>query len=410
MAIEPFKINVPDEFLDLTNKKFNLTRFVEPEIVQPEGKEWDDGTPSKVVEELVEYWNSGKFNWRYWEAQINEKLPQYTTPIDVDGFGTLKIHFVWIRSPRADAVPLILCHGWPGSFYELSKVLMSLSNPEDSSLQAFHCVAPSIPGYGFSEGPKKPGFRLSCVAETYDKLMKRLGYKHYVAHGGDWGYGIIRALSLLPNPSVLAIHSTWSIIGPPSFLKQPFQWAYMMLGFITGGAVGLSKQYCDRLMAAQKFSKNETGYLQIQSTRPLSLAWAMTDSPVGLLAWMTEKLKIWTDDYPWTPDEIFIWWMMYWYKGPYSSFRLYKEGLYDMSFQQAYSSVPMGISCFPKELVRIPPWWMGRLHPIRSIKEHHKGGHFAAWENPDAIVGDLREYFTTIVAEREELRAPRLNE
>jgi len=117
-----------------------------------------------------------------------------------------------------------------------------------------------------------------------------------VAHGGDWGHAIIRALSLLPNPSVLAIHTTWSIISPPSFLKHPFQWAYMVLGFITGGTVGLSKQYCNHLMAAKNYFKNETGYLQIQSTKPLSLAWAMTDSPVGLLTWMREKLRIWTDE------------------------------------------------------------------------------------------------------------------
>lgn len=119
---------------------------------------------------------------------------------------------------------------------------------------------------------------------------------YIVAHGGDWGHGIIRALCLLPNPSVLAIHTTFSTISPPSFFKQPFQWAYMMLGFITGGTVGLSKQYCDSLMDAQEYIKNELGYMQIQSTKPLSLAWAMTDSPVGLLAWIREKLETWTDE------------------------------------------------------------------------------------------------------------------
>lgn len=410
MAIEPFKINIPDDFLEVTNQKFNLTRFVEPEISQPEGNEWDDGTPRKVIEELVNYWNSGKFNWRYWESQINEKFPQFTTPIDIDDFGTLKIHFVWMRSPRPDAVPLLLCHGWPGSFYEHSRVIGPLSNPEDASLPAFHCVVPSIPGYGFSEGPTKPGFKLRHIAEVYDKLMKRLGYKHYVAHGGDWGHGIIRSLSLLPNPSVLALHTTWSVIGPPSLLKQPFQWAYMMLGFITGGTVGLSKYYVDNLLNAKKYFKKETGYMQIQMTKPLSLAWGMGDSPVGLLAWIREKLHIWTDKYPWTPDEVFIWWMMYWYPGPYAGFRLYKEGVPDFTFQNNYSPIPIGMSCFPNELVVIPPWWMGRLHPVRTIKHHKKGGHFPAWENPDAIISDLREYFGMIIAEREELRAPRLNE
>ncbi|KAF8469111.1 Alpha/Beta hydrolase protein [Kalaharituber pfeilii] len=411
MAIEPFKIHIPDDFLAYTNQKFETVRFIDDDsFVRPPGKEWDDGTPVDVLQELVQYWKDGKYNLRHHEHLLNTTMPQYTTPISVPDFGELKLHFAWIRSPREGAVPLLLCHGWPGSFWEFSRVVKGLAEPEDAGVQAFHCVVPSIPGYVFSERAKKPGFGVKQVAYAYDQLMKKLGYKHYVAHGGDWGHLFVRHVSLLCPSAARAVHTTMPVCSAPTLLSSPTQYISMILGFVTNGLLGLDKASCDSLLRMKEVREKEMGYLRIQGTKPATLAHGMTDSAVGLLGWLREKMESWTDKYPWTPDEIFTWWMLYWYPGPYGGFRLYKESADDHAFASGWSDVPMGISQFPKEIIVFPAEWMAKLHPVKYIRKHTSGGHFAAWERPHEIVGDLREFFKMIIDEDENLRAPKLNE
>ncbi|KIJ29048.1 hypothetical protein M422DRAFT_269573 [Sphaerobolus stellatus SS14] len=341
--IRPFKISVSDEVLSDLKVRLNLARFP-VNIDLPPSDEWAYGTPEHRVKDLVKHWKTS-FDWRKIEADINAKLPQFTTPIDAgEPHGDLDIHFVHKRSNNPHVVPLLFVHGWPGNFLEVSKILEPLINPSDAKSPSFHVVAPSLPGYVFSEASKYPGIGLNATSDIFDRLMKKLGYNHYIAQGGDWGSMVVKALA--------------------------------------------------------------------------TLAYGLTDSPTGLLAWIYEKLYDWSDNYPWTSDEIITWVMLYWISiaGPVGSVRYYKEnkpgpsdaGSEATKVNLATSKVPIGVSVFPKELFKPPEGWAGIAQPVKYFKRHDSGGHFAAYEKPDLLVDDIRK-FSEIIIKEDKLLWPQLN-
>ncbi|CAZ82751.1 unnamed protein product [Tuber melanosporum] len=394
---QSYKIHVASKYLDLTTQKFDTARLPN-DFGQPEGEEWADGTPKRVIEELIDHWQE-RFDWRKQEAQLN-RLPNFRVPIEVDGFGTLRIHFLWRRSLRPDAIPVIMVHGWPGSFWEFSKMIEPLANPPDMGMPAFNVVVPSLPGYAFSDGPKKPGFGAKKMAEAMDKLMKKLGYEHYVAQGGDWGCLICRFLALQYPQNVRAIHVNFLHVKPPTLFSHPVKCLKLSLAMASNGRFpgAYTPEEVAGWKRTKKFYTEEIGYQAIHGTKPMTLAYGLTDSPVGLLAWMREKMHSWTDNYPWTNDEVLTWFMLYWTPGPHQGTRLYKEASREIEEGTSkWSNVPMGFSSFVKEIVMPPSDWASMLHPLKFYRKHNSGGHFAAWEKPQELTNDVRDFFKGIV-------------
>ncbi|KAI0718270.1 alpha/beta-hydrolase [Cerioporus squamosus] len=384
---ESFKLTIPDAALELLSKKLELVRFPD----ELDGAEWNHGVPLEDVRRLVAYWKE-KFDWRQAEAKINE-LPMFTRDIDVEGFGTLNVHYVHQRSEVENAIPLLFVHGWPGHFLEVRKILplLTATSPDHPS---FHVVAPSLPGFGFSGAIKKTGFKGPQYAELLNKLMISLGYSEYVYQGGDWGHILgLHTVTHYGHKHIKAWHSNMPLAGaPPSPMKNP-------LIFLSSLTLPFSKTGRDNLLSAQQFGKQGRGYAIMQSTKPQTLAYGLTDSPVGLLAWIYEKLVSWSDKYPWTDEEVLEWVSIYWFSraGPGAAGRIYYEmanGGAGSSFDgYVWQSVPLGISYFPGEVVRLPRSWSHMLGKVVFEGEHEKGGHFAAHEVPDALVGDLRKMY-----------------
>jgi pimeloyl-ACP methyl ester carboxylesterase len=361
-----------------------LTRFPD----ELEKAEWNYGSPLNDIKRLVARWQDG-FDWRAAETEINE-LPMFTTPVAVGGFGELDIHFVHKRSPVDGAIPLLFVHGWPGHFLEVSKILDSLTSPDDPRQPAFHVVAPSLPNFGFSEGIKQKGFRMQHYAEVCNNLMQQLGYRQYVTQGGDWGSFITRKMAVIYGGKTLrAFHNNLLVGRPPSKWTQPLlYWT------------PLSAEEKRGLQRSEWFEKTGSGYFRIQTTKPQTLGYGLADSPVGLLAWIYEKLVEWTDGYPWTDDEILTWVSIYWFSraGPAASVRIYYETVQsgDLDLEHHHEvprHVPMGASYFPKELQYPPSSYVRAAAWVVHESRHQKGGHFAAYEQPVALVGDLRAMF-----------------
>jgi len=314
----------------------------------------------------------------------------FTRDIDVDGFGTLNIHYVHKKSDVADAIPLFFCHGWPGSFYEVRKLLplLTASSPEHPS---FHVVAFSLPGYGFSEAPRKQGFAATQYAEVGHKLMLALGYNEYVTQGGDWGFIVTRKMAnLYGGKHHKAWHTNIPIAPPPTFTKNPISFLqFLVTPFTAEEKVGLG-----RTMQMQARGR---GYYAEQSTQPQTLGYSLADSPAGLLAWIYEKLHRWTDDYPWKDDEVLTWVSIFWFSraGPAASLRIYfeLEARKEATDLGVAPKIPMGASFFPKEIFVLPAAWVRRDNHVVSESHHKSGGHFAAYEKPDELADDLRKMF-----------------
>jgi len=328
------------------------------------------------------------YDWRVHEAALNEELPQFTRDIEVDGFGTLNIHYVHQKSRTVDAIPLLFVHGWPGSFIEARKIIPLLVETS-SEHPSFHVVALSLPGYAFSEAPKKKGFALTQYAEVGNKLMLSLGYNEYVTQGGDWGQTITcKIANLYGNKHTKAWHTNLPFAEPPHPYKTPMLFlSHLLFDYTPAEKVGL-----ERTIA---FRSKGTGYFQEQCTKPQTLGYGLADSPVGLLAWIYEKLVSWTDEYPWDDDEVLTWISIYWFSraGPAASLRIY----YELSNDQAFSdpkptTVPIGYSYFPKDIFSFPRRWL-RAPNLVFESEHESGGHFAAHERPSELVSDLRRMF-----------------
>ncbi|KAI9435128.1 Alpha/Beta hydrolase protein [Lactarius indigo] len=339
---QPFKIAVSDDALALLKRKLDDTRL--PDEVN--NAEWAYGTPLADIKRLVNRWKDG-YDWRTHERKLNA-LPMFTRTIAVDGFGELSVHYVHQKSAAKGAIPLLFVHGWPGNFLEVTKVLPLLT-AVSADHPSFHVVAPSLPGFAWSEGALEKGFRAKHYAELFNKLMISLGYTEYVTQAGNWGHNLTLTTASLYGPKhVKASHTNSPIMG----------------------------------------------YYAEQSTKPQTLGFSLADSPVGLLAWIYEKLVSWTDAYPWTDDEILTWISIHWFSraGPAASIRIYYE--LTLSNEVAIfpkTTVPVGMSFFPKELVHFPKALLRSKARIVFESEHKVGGNLAAYEQPEALVGDSPE-------------------
>ncbi|CDO72047.1 hypothetical protein BN946_scf184943.g82 [Trametes cinnabarina] len=385
-AERPFTLSVPDCDIDLLHKKLDLTRF--PEDLENAG--WDYGAPLSDVQKLVEHWRT-KFDWRKAEVEIN-KLPMFTRDIDVESHGTLNIHYVHQKSKVQNAIPLLFVHGWPGNFLEVRKILPLLTQ-NSADHPSFHVVALSLPGFGFSEAPKKAAFAGRQYAEVLNKLMLSLGYEEYVYQGGDWGHVLgAHAVTHYGNKHIKAWHTNMPLCRPPTLFSHPLVFLRML-------TIPFDKAAKANLEQALTWNKTGSGYSALQSTKPQTLGYSLADTPVGLLAWIYEKLVSWTDEYPWTDNEVIEWISIYWFSraGPAAAGRIYYEmaggGKHDAFEGTKWTSVPMGVSYFPREPVHLPKSWVHTLGKVVFESEHDKGGHFAAFETPEKLVGDLRRMY-----------------
>ncbi|KAH8835957.1 Alpha/Beta hydrolase protein [Flagelloscypha sp. PMI_526] len=390
----PFKITIPQSSLDDLQQRLSLARLPD----ELDAASWSYGAPLSDVKRLVQRWKTD-FNWRKCEDGLNNEFPQFKRDIDVEGFGRVGVHYVHQKSKVVDAIPLVFIHGWPGSFIEVRHILPLLVQAGDN-FPAFHVVALSLPNFGFSDGVKKKGFKLEQHGEVAHKLMLSLGYHEYVAQGGDWGYGVARRLAVFYPKSVKGWHTNFPLPPLPT-LWNPLIILRTILCFVAPVTAQMSKDKAN-LEVAQKVGLHEQGYLKIQSTKPQTLGYSLADSPVGLLAWIYEKLVGWTDGYKWTDDQVLEWVSIYWFStaGPAASVRLYYEAMEagangDGGVQGKFTKpqVPFGCSYFPREIVTLPPSWSHLIGNLVFEGQHTSGGHFAAHEVPELLVGDLRRMF-----------------
>ncbi|KAH8832506.1 Alpha/Beta hydrolase protein [Flagelloscypha sp. PMI_526] len=389
----PFKIAISQPSLDDLQQRLSLVRF--PDELDTAG--WSYGAPLSDVKRLVQHWKND-FNWRKSEAALNDELPQFKRDIDVDGFARIGVHYVHKKSKVVDAIPLVFIHGWPGSFLEVRHILPFLIDGS-GDFPAFHVVALSLPNFGFSDGVKSKGFKLEQHAEVAHKLMLSLGYNEYVAQGGDWGSPITRRLAVLYPNSVKAWHTNLPLPPLPT-IWNPLTLLRTILCFIAPVTAQMKTDKAS-LEAAQKTGLYEHGYVKIQSTKPQTLGYSLADSPVGLLAWMYEKLIKWSDHYKWTDDEVLEWVSIYWFStaGPAASVRLYYEATDGGASVDTGEGklvkphIPFGCSYFPREVVTLPPSWSYLIGNLVFEGQHTSGGHFAAYEVPELLVSDLRKMF-----------------
>ncbi|KAL8779624.1 MAG: hypothetical protein Q9213_006853 [Squamulea squamosa] len=323
----------------------------------------------------MDFWRNS-YNWREEEAGLN-RLPQYMTKVHVAGFGDLEMHFVHSISTAANAVPLLFIHDWPGSFAEVTKILPLLNEA------GFHVVAPSLPGYGFSQCPDKPGFTYEHVAESVHQIMSILGYSEYVVQGGDWGSDIARNLGKEYPAKVKAVHINHVnliTMPEPEFDREPDYTDFEKRSI---------EQY-------RHFTRKEFAYYMVQGSKPRTLGFAMHDSPIGILAWMMDKLFTWSDNYPWKSSELVTWTLLHYFPGPTIAFYMYKENQATKRHEVPYESTPTGVSAFPGEMEMVPRAWAEKTANIVFWQEHDKGGHFAAWENPEALAEDMVKFFRSV--------------
>ncbi|KAI1136025.1 alpha/beta-hydrolase [Hypoxylon sp. FL0543] len=382
--ITPYKISIPPCDVDELNQKLSKARF--PEVV--DNGNWERGPPIQNIRRITNHWRES-FSWPRFEEKLNQ-LPNYEATISVDGFEPFQLHFVHQKSPVPDAIPLVIFHGWPGSFYEVAKVLSLLT----ASRPAFHVVAPSLPNFGFSDRIDKPGFGIKQYAETYHKLMQGLGYEQYAAQGADWGSPITRLMGILYPESLRAVHLYMVAANPPPITAPISFVRYLVQHFLNL----YTPQEASGLQRAQSFQGNRDGYFQIQKQRPNTIGVALADSPVGLLTWIYDKLVVWTDGYPWTDEEVCEWISLYWFSraGPAASVAIYYEAFRGewVANSGIYTrGTKMGFSYFPKEMYRTPSSWNKQLGDVVFEREHEHGGHFALWEEPEAIIDDLQVMF-----------------
>jgi len=377
-AIVPFTINVEKSVVEDLERRLARTRFPD----QIDGAGWDYGTDLAYLKTLVEYWRTA-YDWRARERELN-KLQHYKTRLD-----GLDIHFVHQRSKHEDGFPLLLLHGWPGSFYEFHKIVGPLTDPEShggTASDAFHLVIPSLPGFGFSDAPRERGWNNGRMAQTMAKLMARLGYKRYGAQGGDWGASISAWLGQNDADHCAGIHLNFVYGGEPPGAQDRY--------------AGLTEREKQRISERSEFMSNERGYSQIQGTKPQTLGYGLNDSPAGLAAWIVEKFRTWSDsngnvESRFTQDELLTNVMIYWVTGSItSSTRIYYETRHSPSpGSRGRVEVPVGCAIFPRELVYVPRKWAEARFNVTQWTEMPRGGHFAAMEEPELLVEDIRKFF-----------------
>jgi epoxide hydrolase len=376
MNIRPFKIAIPQKELKDLQDRIKSTRW--PDEMPGEG--WTRGMPLEYTKKLAEYWHT-KFDWREQEAKIN-KYPQFVTEIDEQ-----TIHFVHVRSSESNAIPLILCHGYPSSFVDFLQMIDPLVNPASSgsgSEQAFHVVIPSLPGFGFSTPVTGKGWEISRMANAFDQIMRQLGYERYGVHGGDIGAGICEELCILAGERVIGSLVTTD----PGAIATEF----------TPPTDHLNDDEKNKHEQLKATRREDFGYIQIQSTRPQTIAYSLTDSPVGQMAWIVEKFKEWTDLTKELPeeavdlDQLLTNVSIYWFgKGGAGAAHFLYESLHAATAWGRTHNRPQGFVSFGRE-----PLVRRILDPEQKLpywNEHDSGGHFPAMEAPELLVDDLRKFF-----------------
>ncbi len=372
--IVPFRVSVPASAISDLAVRLAQTRWPSREVAG----DGADGVPLARAQALVEYWRTG-YDWRRCEEALNA-VPNFRTRID--GLG---IHFIHVRSPHPDALPLILTHGWPGSVIEFLKVIGPLTDPVrhgGRAEDAFHLVIPSLPGFGFSDKPEAAGWNLERIARAWAVLMQRLGYRRWVAQGGDIGGMMTHVLARQRPEGMVAAHVNFLMVVPEAPSAQPTdeeQRAFAALG---------------------RYMQDGIGYLRLQATRPQTLGYALADSPAGQAAWIYEKFVEWTDDQAGplgglTLDEVLDNIAVYWFTDTgASSARLYKE-MAHMTLSFGRIELPMAASVFPRESVYVPPrsWAEAQWPNLIYWNVAERGGHFAAFEQPEIFTNELRKAF-----------------
>jgi pimeloyl-ACP methyl ester carboxylesterase len=387
-AIRPFKVSVPDEQLVDLRRRIAATRWPGRETVADRSQ----GVQLAKLQDIVRYWGAD-YDWRKGEAKLNA-LPQFMTEID-----GLDIHFVHVRSRHPDALPLIMTHGWPGSIFELIKTVGPLTDPTahgGRAEDAFHLVLPSMPGYGFSGIPTGTGWGPDRIGRAWDELMRRLGYEHYVSQGGDWGAVISDVMARQAPEGLLGIHVNMPATIPPEIAKA--------LSNGEPAPAGLSAEEQAAYEQMRALYTKGSGYALMMVTRPQTLGFALNDSPAGLAAWFYDKFADWTysggdPERVLTRDEMLDDISLYWLTGTATSgARLYWENNAN-NFNAVDISIPAAITVFPGEIYQAPRSWAERAyHKLIYYNRVDKGGHFAAWEQPDLFVSELRAAFRSLRA------------
>ncbi len=378
--IRPFKIDVPKTEIEHLQNRLRTARWPEAETVE----DWTQGVPLNYHKVFCQYW-ADEYNWYDTQDRLN-RFPQYKTSID-----DLDIHFIHVKSSHEDATPLLMTHGWPGSIVEFHKVIEPLAEPTrhgGDAADAFHVICPALPGYGFSGKPANTGWSVVKIAEAWDELMQRLGYDSYVAQGGDWGSAVTTAIGIQNKGRCAAIHVNMPNAGAPKAARE-------------------NPDEADKfaLKGAMFYQQWDSGYSKQQSTRPQTLGYGLADSPVGQSAWILEKFFQWMDcnghpENVLTRDELIDNIMFYWLTNSgASSARLYWE-----SFNKAFGderdgtvTLPTGVSSYPKEIVRTPRSWAEQRYTnIAYWNDLNKGGHFAAFEQPELFVNEIRAFKSSL--------------
>lgn len=373
--VQPFETRATDADLDDLRARLAAARLPESETVRgstPGPTRWDQGVPLADLVDVVDYWRTG-YDWRHFEARLDQ-IGQFRTTID--GLG---IHFLHRRSPRADATPLVLTHGWPGSVAEFTHVVDELADPANPDAPAFHVVVPSLPGFGHSERPATTGWGIEKIAAAWVELMGRLGYDRFLAHGGDWGGVITTILGGRFPEHVIGIHTT--VAQPPP-------------GLTTDGLTAAERTWVEE---SRDFWGRRAAYAKQQAARPQTIGYSLVDSPVGLLAWILDKFAEWSDttDSPFETmsrdsvlDNVTLYWLT---RTGASSARIYAESHASLD-PDLWVDVPAAVTTYPRDIERWPrPWAQERFRRIVRWRTPEAGGHFPSLEVPEYFVQDLRE-------------------
>lgn len=377
-AVRPFVVDIPQADLDDLHRRLDATRWPAAAL----GDGWQRGVPPAYLRELARYWRHD-YDWRAAERELNG-FAQFTTEIDGQ-----RVHFLHVRSPEPDAMPLVMTHGWPGSVAEFLKVLGPLTDPQahgGDPRDAFHVVAPSLPGYGFSVPLAGTGWTVRRIAHAGATLMARLGYERYGAQGGDWGSAISRDLGVVDPAHVVGVHLNMLFTFPPRNAED---------------RAALSDADRKRLERLAFYEAELSGYFTQQATRPQTLGYALQDSPVGQLAWIVEKFREWTDSTN-APedavdrDQMLTNVMLYWLTGTgASSANLYYENTHT-KVDVPVSTAPTGLALFAHDIGLPIRALAQKRNNIVRWHEYERGGHFAAMEQPAVLVDDMRGFFRAL--------------
>ncbi|AKS34245.1 epoxide hydrolase family protein [Mycolicibacterium goodii] len=381
--IREFEIHETDAELNNLRMRLASARLPETETVyrdRPDPRRWDQGVPLADLVEVVHYWRT-RYDWRSFEARLNE-IGQFRTTID-----DLGIHFLHRRSTRTDATPLIMTHGWPGSVAEFVDVIEDLAEP-DPAAPAFHVVAPSLPGFGYSDKPSTTGWGTEKIAAAWVQLMGKLGYDRFLAHGGDWGGNITTVLGGRFADHVLGIHSTFAEAPP---------------GLSTDGLTETERRWTEE---TRDFWSRRAAYAKQQATRPQTIGYSLVDSPIGLLAWILDKFAEWSDtgDSPFETisrdrilDDVTLYWLT---RTGASAARIYYESHNSLD-PELQVDVPSAITMYPRDIEKSPrPWAQERYRQMVRWNSPERGGHFPSLEVPQFFVKDLQEGLSAVLSAR----------